>query len=149
MYYWLTVSSLRTVNFSLRSFSTIWKYPHSQNASWNDFRGLSVQALPHPSCVSLARARSLFRPLLPSACYAGHEKPDLQIRSSRNLPLGHKPFILVRARQTFKRRINLSSNLILSRFAGKVYSFFQRFHGLRMSKYYETAKIGGLTKKFS
>ena len=47
------------------------------------------------------------------------------------------------------RRINLSRNLILSKLAGKVYSFFQRFHGLTMSKYYETAKIGGLTKIFS
>ena len=37
----------------------------------NDFRGPSVQALPHPSRVSLSRARSLFRLLLPSACYAG------------------------------------------------------------------------------
>ena len=27
---------------------------------------------PHPSRVYLARARSLFRPLLPSACYAGY-----------------------------------------------------------------------------
>ena len=26
----------------------------------------------HPLRVSLARARSLFRPLLPSACYAGY-----------------------------------------------------------------------------
>ena len=40
-------------------------------------------------------------------------------------------------------------NLILSRLAGKVYSFFQRFHGLTMSKYYETAKIGGLTLSLS
>ena len=31
-----------------------------------------MQALPHPLRVSLARARSLFRPLLPSACYAGY-----------------------------------------------------------------------------
>ena len=30
------------------------------------------KGLPHPSRVSLARARSLFRPLLPSACYAGY-----------------------------------------------------------------------------
>ena len=35
------------------------------------FWGPSVQALPHPLRVSLARARSLFCPLLPSACYAG------------------------------------------------------------------------------
>ena len=27
----------------------------------------------HPLRVSLARARSLFRPLLPSACYAGYQ----------------------------------------------------------------------------
>ena len=47
------------------------------------------------------------------------------------------------------RKKILSSNLILSRLAGKVYSFFQRFHGLTMSKYYETAKIDGLTKKCS
>ena len=38
--------------------------------SWNDFRGPSVRALPHPSRVSPPRACSLFRPLLPSACYA-------------------------------------------------------------------------------
>ena len=62
----------RAVNFSLGSLSTNWKYPHSQSASWNDFRGPSVQALPHPLRVSLARARSLFRLLLPSACYAGY-----------------------------------------------------------------------------
>ena len=31
-----------------------------------------MQALPHPLRVSLARAHSLFRPLLPSACYAGY-----------------------------------------------------------------------------
>ena len=31
-----------------------------------------MQALPHPSRVSLKRARSLFCPLLPSACYAGY-----------------------------------------------------------------------------
>ena len=30
----------RAVTFSLGSLSTNWKYPHSQNASWNDFRGL-------------------------------------------------------------------------------------------------------------
>ena len=71
------------------------------------------------------------------------EISDLQIRSSRNYLHGHKPFrYLVRARQTFRRRKNISSNLILSRLAGKVYSFFQRFRGLTMSKYYETAKIG-------
>ena len=34
-----------------------------------DTRG--ERKLPHPLRVSLARARSLFRPLLPSACYAG------------------------------------------------------------------------------
>ena len=71
MYYWLTVFSPRAVNFSLGSLSTNWKYPHSQSASWNDFLGPSVQALPHPLHVSLARARSLFRLLLPRACYAG------------------------------------------------------------------------------
>ena len=31
-----------------------------------------MQALPHPLCVSLAHARSLFRPLLPSARYVGY-----------------------------------------------------------------------------
>ena len=72
MYYWLTVFSPRAVNFSLGSLSTNWKYPHSQNASWNDFRGPSVQALPHPLRVSLARARSLLLSLLPSVCYAGY-----------------------------------------------------------------------------
>ena len=74
MYHWLTVFLPRVVNFSLGSLSTNWKYPHSQSASWNDFRGPSVQALPHPLRVSLARARSLFRLLLPSACYAGYTK---------------------------------------------------------------------------
>ena len=74
MYYWLTVFSPRAVNFSLGSLSTNWKYPHSQSASWNDFRGPSVQALPLPLRVSLARARSLRSPVLvlPSAGYAGY-----------------------------------------------------------------------------
>ena len=72
MHYWLTVVSACVVTFSLGSLSTNWKYPHSQNASWNDFRGPSVQVLPHPSRVSLARTRSLFRPLLQSNCYAGY-----------------------------------------------------------------------------
>ena len=84
MYYWLTVFSPRVVNFSLVSLSTNWKYPHSQKASWNDFRGPSVQALPHPSRVSLARARSLFRSLLPSARYAGYtDGEDFFLRWSR------------------------------------------------------------------
>ena len=48
------------------------------------FGGLPCRPLPRPSRVSLARARSLFRPLLPSTCYAGYENPDLQIRSLRN-----------------------------------------------------------------
>ena len=43
------------VTFSLGSLLTNWKYPHSQNASGNDFRGPSGQALPHPSPVSLSR----------------------------------------------------------------------------------------------
>ena len=38
----------------------------------DDFRGPSGQALPLPLRVSLARARSLLHPLLPSACYAGY-----------------------------------------------------------------------------
>ena len=33
----------------------------------------AISLLPQPSRVSLARARSFFRPLLPSACYAGLE----------------------------------------------------------------------------
>ena len=41
---------------SMYYWSTNWKYPHSQNASENDFRGPSMQALPRPSCVSLSRA---------------------------------------------------------------------------------------------
>ena len=69
---WLTVFSPRTVTFSLGSLSTNWKYPHSQNASWNNFQGPSLQVLPHPSRVSLTRACSLFRPLLPSACYTSY-----------------------------------------------------------------------------
>ena len=32
---------------------------------------------PHPSRVSLARARSLFRPLLPSTCFEGYERGDI------------------------------------------------------------------------
>ena len=79
MYNWLTVFSPRAVNFSLGRLSTNWKYPHSQSASWNDFRGPSVQALPHSLRVSLARARSLFRPLLPSACYAGYHVASISI----------------------------------------------------------------------
>ena len=55
MYYWLRVFSPSAVTFSLGSLSTNWKYPHSQNASWNDFRGPSGQALRHPSPVSLSR----------------------------------------------------------------------------------------------
>ena len=43
----------------------------------NDFRGPSGQALPHPSRVSLRRARSLFRPLLPSICFEGYERGDI------------------------------------------------------------------------
>ena len=70
-------------NFFPRSIPTNWKYPHSQNASWNDYRGPSVQALPHTSRVSLARARSLFRPLLPSACYAGYFIPTPQERTQQ------------------------------------------------------------------
>ena len=50
--------------FPLGALSTNSKYPHSQNASWNDFRGTSGQALPLPSRVSLSRARSFLRPLL-------------------------------------------------------------------------------------
>ena len=48
--------------------------------------------------------------------------------------------------QNTETRYFVLCNLIVSRLAGKVYSFFQRFHGLTISKYYETAKIGGLTK---
>ena len=69
------IFSPRVVNFSLGSLSTNWKYPHSQSASWNDFRGPSVQELPHPLHVSFAPARSLFHPLVPSACYAGYSYP--------------------------------------------------------------------------
>ena len=60
---WWTVFSPRTETFSLGSLSTNWKYPHSQNASWNNFRGTSLQVLPHPLRVSLTRACSLFHPL--------------------------------------------------------------------------------------
>ena len=84
MYYWLTVFLPRAVNFSLGSLSTNWKYPHSQSASWNDFRGPSVQALPHPSRFSLTRARSLFRPLLPRACYAGYVETESGVFGIRN-----------------------------------------------------------------
>ena len=68
---WLTIFSSSAVTFSLGSLSTNWKYPHSQNASWNDFCGPSGHAVPLPSRVSLSRDRSFLRPLLPSACYAG------------------------------------------------------------------------------
>ena len=40
MYFWLTVFSPHAVTVSLGSLSTNWKYPHLQNTSWNDFRGL-------------------------------------------------------------------------------------------------------------
>ena len=70
---WLTVFSPCAVTFSLGSLSTNWKYLHSQDASWNDFRGPSEQALPLPSRVSLACASSFLRPLLPSDCYAGYD----------------------------------------------------------------------------
>ena len=48
-----------------------WKYwaQEKTGAREGDTRG--ERELPHPSRVSLARARSLFRPLLPSPCYAG------------------------------------------------------------------------------
>ena len=63
LYYWLTVFSPSAVNFSFRSLSTNSKYPHSQNASWNDFCGSSGQALPLPSRVFLSNARSFLRRL--------------------------------------------------------------------------------------
>ena len=59
------------VTFSLGSLLTYWKYPHSQNGSWNDFWRPSVQALHHPLRVSLTCTCSLFCPLLPSTWYAG------------------------------------------------------------------------------
>ena len=37
--------------------------------------------------VSLARARSLFRPLLPSACYAGYECCTNTVQSQADHPL--------------------------------------------------------------
>ena len=81
---WSTVFSPSAVTFSLESLSTNWKHPHSQNASWTFFRGLPCRPLPHPRVSPSCAPRSLFRPLLPSTCYAGYEKLDLQIRSSRN-----------------------------------------------------------------
>ena len=43
-----------------------------------------MRALPHPSRVSLAGARSLFRPLLPSACYAGYVETESGVFGIRN-----------------------------------------------------------------
>ena len=63
LYYWLTVFSPSAVNFSFGSLSTNSKYPHSQNASWNDFCGSSGQALPLPSRVFLSKAPSFLRRL--------------------------------------------------------------------------------------
>ena len=40
--------------------------------------------LPHPLRVSLARAPSLFHPLLPSACYAGYHNTRASNNSLRN-----------------------------------------------------------------
>ena len=63
LYYWLTVFSPSAVNFSFGSLSTNSKYPHSQNASWNDFCGSSGQALPLPSRVFPSKAPSFLRRL--------------------------------------------------------------------------------------
>ena len=63
---WLTVFSPRTVTFSLGNIRT-----HRMQVE-PIFRGPSLQVLPHPSRVSLTCACSLFRPLLPSACYTGY-----------------------------------------------------------------------------
>ena len=52
--------------------TTNWKYPHSKNMSWNNFRGPSGHALFLPSHVFLLCVRSFFHPLIPSACYAGY-----------------------------------------------------------------------------
>ena len=57
----------RATTFSLGSLLTSRKYPHSQKASWNDFRGAGwirgVDFLgPLPSCVSIARS-------IPSCAY--------------------------------------------------------------------------------
>ena len=57
----IDVFSPSAVNFSFGSLSTNSKYLLSQNASWNDFRGSSVQALPLPSRVFLSNACSFLR----------------------------------------------------------------------------------------
>ena len=64
----LTVFSPSATTFSLRSLSTNRKFPHSQKASRNDFRGPLWQAISLPSRVSLARpVLSCAHLMLPSA----------------------------------------------------------------------------------
>ena len=46
----------------------------------DDFRGPSGHALPLPLGVSLSRAHSFLRPLLPSTCYAGYNFPEASAR---------------------------------------------------------------------
>ena len=61
MYYWLTVFSPPRLIFPLGASRPIGNTCTHRMRVENDFRGPSVQALPHPSRVSLACARSLFR----------------------------------------------------------------------------------------
>ena len=49
-----------------------WWAQEKTGARERDTRG--DREFPHPSRVSLARARSLFYPPLPSACYAGYQR---------------------------------------------------------------------------
>ena len=59
--------SVKTFDRSLNGCQVI------REGAGNDFRGPSVQALPLPLRVSFLRARFFLCPLLPSACYAGHD----------------------------------------------------------------------------
>ena len=60
---------------------TVWPtWPHNNRTNLYNFRGFcrNVGVLFSLACVAGARASSLFRPLLPSACYAGY----FQLRNS-------------------------------------------------------------------
>ena len=174
MYYWLTVFSPCTVNFSPRE--PLDQYPHSQNASWTFFREPSVQASPSPSRVSLVRApfslspttskhllRRLWktRPSDPKFEELAARPQTFQVFSSCKSPsrapvfsCAHYfqgPATQASARQTFRRRKNLSINIILSRLAGKVYSFFPALswiNNVQVLWDYQNRR-GGLTKNSS
>ena len=73
--FWRHAFFVRGHSFSVKIFDTSRSSCQVITLGAGDvFRGPSGQALPLPSRVSLSRARSFLRPLLPSACYAGHCK---------------------------------------------------------------------------